>query len=174
MSPEGCCPQDDGVPGMAVSPGRWYPQDGDVPGTVVSPGQQCPQNSGVPRAVLSPGQCRAGQDVLCGAGAVGAADSAAAPRVSCLGGTRGAAGTAGPGGGLPSRGAVEAPVGPPRRAAGQAGLRDWQCGRPHVLPVPCLLWPGLAPVGWGPSGCPCGGSAGARGCAGAGGGRKRG
>lgn len=57
-------------------------------------------------------------------------------RVSCLGGTRGGHGGSRAGGRFPSRGATEAPVGPPGWAVGQAGLREQPCGSPHVLPVP--------------------------------------
>lgn len=58
------------------------------------------------------------------------------------------------GGGLPSRGTTEAPAGSSGWAAGQAGLKAQPCGGPRVLPVPCPLWPGLAPAGWGAIGVP--------------------
>lgn len=73
---------------------------------MVSPGSPCSQNDGDPRAVVTPEQrcplgsaaplSPPGQDVLCGAGGISAADSAAAPPVSCPGGhTRGPQGQRG-------------------------------------------------------------------------------
>lgn len=66
-----------------------------------------------------------------------------ARRVSCLGGQGGPRGQQ-VWGTLPSQGAAEAPAGPPRWAAGQAGLRDQPCGQSPCLA--CLL-PALAGAG---------------------------
>lgn len=95
---------------------------------------------------MAPGRCCAGQDVLCRTRAIGAADSGMAPWVSCLEMTRRATAVTGLGG-LPAQSTAEAPARPLWQAAGQAGLREQPCGSPHVMPVPCLLWPGLAPLG---------------------------
>lgn len=149
VSPGWWSPWNGGHPRTVVTPG-WFPQDRVVPKMVVTPEWWCPQDSGVPGAVLSPGWCRAGQDVLCGARAAGAADSATAPRVSCLGGTRGATGAAGPGGGF-------LPGAPPRlRWVPPGGQWDRQgSGSSHVaVPMscqsPCPLLPGPGAIGVSP------------------------
>lgn len=76
-------------------------QNAGVPEVVVTPEEQCPCDNSVPRMVVTPGRCCAGQDILCRARVIGAADSAMAPWVSCLERTRGAMGVTGLGGFLP-------------------------------------------------------------------------
>ena len=131
---------------MVVTPEHWQCQSAGVLKVVVTPEEQCPCNSSIPRTVVTPGRCCAGQDILCGARAIGAADSAMALWVSCPERTRGAMGVTGLGG-LPSQTTAEAPAGPLWQATGQAGLGDQLRGSPHVLPVPRLLGLGLAPLG---------------------------
>lgn len=69
----------------------------------MTPEEQCPRSSSVPRTAVTPGRCCAGQDILCRARVIGAADSATAPWASCRERTKGAMGVTGLGASFPER-----------------------------------------------------------------------
>lgn len=111
-------------------------QNAGVVKVVVTPEEQCPCSSSVPRTVVTPGRCCAGQDILCRARAIGAADSAMALWVSCLERTKTATGVTGLGR-LPRALLRLQPVPSGRQQDRQgSGTSRVACGSPHVLPVP--------------------------------------